>query len=213
MPQSSTHSSGCRRARVTSIRYAVSKTSGNAAASSNESPSGNRVDVRRRAPRSARAFVPSPCSPITWIAPSGASTPGLITTRSPGSKPVTPSPSASTTPAPSAPRMRGFGTEGRPLRIQTSRWLSAEARRRISTSPGPGSGSGTSSSTSTSGPPSSWIRTACTGGTLSACARAELERLGRGARARRRRRDARPRRTTGPSGTSASAGRAGSSPT
>ena len=34
--------------------------------------------------------------------------------------------------------MRGFGTEGSPLRIQTSRWFSAEARRRTSTSPGPG---------------------------------------------------------------------------
>ena len=45
-------------------------------------------------------------------------------------------------PAPSAPRIRGFGTDGRPLRIQTSRWLSAEARRRISTSPGPGDGIG-----------------------------------------------------------------------
>src|SRR4051794_27809938 len=85
-----------------------------------------------------------------------------MTTRSPRSKPVTPSPRASTTPAPSAPSMRGFGTEGRPFRIQTSRWLSADACSRISTSPGPAAGSGTSSRTSTSGPPSSWIRTACT---------------------------------------------------
>ena len=86
------------------------------------------------------AFVPSPCSPITWIRPPPASIPGLITTRSPGSRPVTPSPSASTTPAPSAPRIRGFGTDGSPLRIQTSRWFSAEARRRTSTSPAPGHG-------------------------------------------------------------------------
>ena len=34
--------------------------------------------------------------------------------------------------------MRGFGTDGSPLRIQTSRWFSAEARSRMSTSPGPG---------------------------------------------------------------------------
>src|SRR5256886_16065808 len=113
-------------------------------------------------PAISSAFVPSPCSPITWIRPPPASMPGLRTTRSPGSKPLTPSPSASTTPAPSAPRMRGFGTDGIPLRIQTSRWFSAEARRRTSTSPAPGSGSGPSSSTSTSGPPSSWIRTART---------------------------------------------------
>ena len=58
--------------------------------------------------------------------------------------------------------MRGFGTDGSPLRIQTSRWFSAEARRRTSTSPAPACGSGASSSTSTSGPPSSWILTART---------------------------------------------------
>ena len=40
MPQTKTVSPSCSRARVTSIRYAVSKTSGNAAASSNESSSG-----------------------------------------------------------------------------------------------------------------------------------------------------------------------------
>ena len=40
MPQANTHSPSRSAARVTSIRYAVSKTSGNAAASSNESPSG-----------------------------------------------------------------------------------------------------------------------------------------------------------------------------
>ena len=33
-------------------------------------------------------------------------------------------------PAPSAPRMRGFGTDGNPLRIQTSRWLREAARSR-----------------------------------------------------------------------------------
>ena len=58
---------------------------------------------------------------------------------------VDPSPSAATTPAPSAPRIRGFGTEGSPCRIQRSRWLSEAARRRTSTSPGPGVGSSTSS--------------------------------------------------------------------
>jgi hypothetical protein len=40
MPQISTHSSGRSAAFVTSIRHAVSKTSGNAAASTNESSSG-----------------------------------------------------------------------------------------------------------------------------------------------------------------------------
>ena len=42
----------------------------------------------------------------------------------------------STTPAPSAPRIRGFGTEGSPWRSQRSRWLSDAARSRTSTSPG-----------------------------------------------------------------------------
>src|SRR4029453_16592917 len=89
--------------------------------------------------------------------------PGLTTTRSPISNRSVSDPRAATTPAPSAPRIRGFGTEGSPLRIQMSRWLSAAARRATSTSPEPGSGSGISSTTSTSGPPSSWIRTAFTG--------------------------------------------------
>ena len=52
-----------------------------------------------------------------------------MTTRSPGLEAVTPSPSAATMPAPSAPRMRGFGTEGRPWRSQRSRWFSEAARR------------------------------------------------------------------------------------
>src|SRR6266540_5143882 len=159
------------------MRYAVSKTSGNAAASSNVSPSGIGYTFVAGTAISC-AFVPSPCSPITWIVPSPASTPGLITTRSPGSKPATPSPSASTVPAPSAPRIRGFGTEGRPLRTQMSRWLSAEARRRIKTSPGRGSGSGTPSTTSTSGPPSSWIRTASIGRHTIHVRGIDLDRLG-----------------------------------
>ncbi len=48
MPHSNTHSPSRSAARVTSIRYAVSNTSGKAAASSNESPSGNRIHVGRR---------------------------------------------------------------------------------------------------------------------------------------------------------------------
>ena len=67
-----------------------------------------------------------------------SSRPGLITTSSPVAKPSVPSPSASTTPAPSAPRIRGLGAEGRPWRVQMSRWLREAARRRIRTSPGAG---------------------------------------------------------------------------
>src|SRR5919197_1547064 len=100
--------------------------------------------------------------------------PGLITTRSPGEKPAP----DTTTPAPSAPRMRGFGTEGSPLRIQTSRWFNDAARSSTSTCPSAATGSGASSYRSTSGPPSSWIRIACTG-TIFDMTAAELERHAR----------------------------------
>ncbi|TMK58754.1 MAG: tRNA epoxyqueuosine(34) reductase QueG [Actinobacteria bacterium] len=82
--------------------------------------------------------------------------------------------------------MRGFGTEGRPLRIQRSRWLSDAARSSTSTSSGPASGSGTSSYRSTSGPPSWWIRTAFTSQSDHDSCRAAA--AGGGARARRGRR-------------------------
>ena len=134
MPQASTHSPGCTRAFVTSIRYAVSKTSGNAAASSKDSPPGIGWTFARGTAISS-ACVPFMCSPTTEMRPS-CSIPGLMTTRSPVS---------GSTPAPSAPRIRGFGTDGRPRRTNTSRWLSDAARSSTSTSPGPGSGSGASS--------------------------------------------------------------------
>src|SRR6266576_5811645 len=84
--------------------------------------------------------------------------PGFIKTRSPWEKPDP----LSTTPAPSAPRIRGLGADGRPLRTHRSMWLSEVARSRIRTSSGPGTGSGASSYRSTSGPPSSWMRIAFT---------------------------------------------------
>src|SRR5919197_20555 len=118
------------------------------------------------------ACVPSVCSPTTVMRPSPWSRPGLMTTRSPGAKP---SPET-TPPAPSAPRMRGFGTDGSPFRTQTSRWFNEAARNSIRTSPLPGTGSGASSYRSTSGPPSSWMRIAFTG-TIFHMTAAELERL------------------------------------
>ena len=68
IPQISTHSPGCRRAFVTSMRYAVSKTSGKAAASSNERSSGIGWTALRGTATSS-AYVPSRCSPRTWIPP------------------------------------------------------------------------------------------------------------------------------------------------
>ena len=79
------------------------------------------MDVVARAPRSARRAC-RPSSRRRCASSRRATIPGLITTRS--SVPAI-------TPAPSAPRIRGFGTDGRPLRIQTSRWLSDAARSSI----------------------------------------------------------------------------------
>ena len=129
--------------------------------------------------------------------------PGLMTTRSPV---------PARTPAPSAPRMRGFGTDGSPLRIQTSRWFSdggaeldenlpvrAPDRRRPRSgaprgrrprgceSPSRGHNPRMTRAASLHGSATSW--------------------------ARRRRRGAAPSRTTRPNGTSVSAVRGGSSPT
>ena len=156
MPQISTHSPSWSCALVTSIRYAVSYTSGKAAAVSKSIPS-SRGNTFASGTAISSQWVPSVCSPITVIRPS-CSRPGLITTRSPVS---------TRTPAPSAPRIRGFGTEGKPIRTQRSRWFSDAARSETSTSPGPATGSGTSSYRSTSGPPSSWMRIAFTGTILS----------------------------------------------
>lgn len=83
-------------------------------------------------------------------------------TRCPAPTPVTPSPTASTTPDASTPGISG----GRPARWYTPARTSASARftpaaaTRTSTWPGPATGSGTSTGTSTSGPPNSSIRTA-----------------------------------------------------
>src|SRR6266496_5180702 len=72
--------------------------------------------------------------------------PGLISTRSPGRARVTPAPTASTNPAPSAPMMCGNreSAPGSPCATNRSRWFSAAAWTAIRTCPGPGGpGSGT----------------------------------------------------------------------
>jgi hypothetical protein len=77
-------------------------------------------------------------------------------TRSPTSKRVTPSPSASTVPATSQPTVNG-GSPMRPpeARVFQSTGLTPAAATRTSTSVGAGSGIGTSTTCRTSGPPSS----------------------------------------------------------
>src|SRR4030066_957941 len=72
--------------------------------------------------------------------------PGFRTTSSPGLTRVTPGPTASMVPAPSAPTTCGSAREipGIPARTKMSRWLSAAALTRTRTCPGPGTGSGRS---------------------------------------------------------------------
>src|SRR4051812_43752858 len=70
--------------------------------------------------------------------------------------PVMYSPTSSITPDTSLPLMCGSLTPGSPLRVQRSRWFSAQALTRISTWSLRRTGSGTSSNFRTSGPPNSW---------------------------------------------------------
>src|SRR3990167_3959524 len=65
-------------------------------------------------------------------------------TWSPGSRSITPSPSASTTPAASWPSTMGVRRGRSPLMMERSEWHSPAAATRTSTSPGPGGASSTS---------------------------------------------------------------------
>ena len=135
--------------------------------------------------------------------------------------PATPSPSPATIPAPSAPRMRGFGTDGRPCRTQTSSRLSEAARSEISTSPAAGAGIGRVLVAQHLGAAvlvdADRLHRAAivpaARGTIRAMRAATLERVGAGARSGRRRSRPRSAPTTTPSGTSASGASAGCSRT
>jgi uncharacterized protein DUF5753 len=74
-------------------------------------------------------------------------------TRSPTATSATPSPSSSTTPAASWPRVCGSSPSIRPLRFFQSLGLTPAARTAIRTWPRPGCGSGRSTISRTSGPP------------------------------------------------------------
>ena len=69
----------------------------------------------------------------------------LAMTRSPTARPVTPSPTAITSPAASCPRIAGSGCGSPPLRAERSEWHTPVARTRIRTCPGPGPTASTSS--------------------------------------------------------------------
>src|SRR5471032_3094001 len=81
-------------------------------------------------------------------------------TRSPTFTSVTPSPTASTIPAPSTPRPDGNGCGYRPVRKYTSMKLRPMASCLTRASPGPGGGSSTSTYSITSGPPTRCMRMA-----------------------------------------------------
>src|SRR3990170_4701237 len=84
-----------------------------------------------------------------------------MTTSSSATTPLTPGPTAETTPAPSEPRTTGsFALP--PRTIHQSRRLSAAATRSTQTWPGPGSGSGRSVRMRPSGPPKACSSTART---------------------------------------------------
>ena len=129
--------------------------------------------------------------------------PGLMTTRS--SVPAI-------TPAPSAPRMRGFGTDGSPLRIQTSRWFIDAARSSTSTSPVAGHRIVDVLVAEHLGPAVLVDADRFHAGRILACARRTFAGWVRSWVWTPSASPA-PRRTRRPSGTSASAARAGSSPT
>src|SRR4051812_9802028 len=102
---------------------------------------------------SARELPISAKAPSRW----------RLMTRSPGLKRVTPSPTATISPAPSLPGMKGGS--GRnwyfPASIRTSTYCTPRAWMRTCTSPAPGgAGSGNSRSASTSGPPNASQTTA-----------------------------------------------------
>ena len=124
----STLSPGRSAARVTSMRHAVRPTSGNAAAFSGVRFFGaGKTFARGTAIFSAN--VPETCSPRMrkstqrLVSPARQNShvpserPGWITTGSPGERPDTPAPTASTVPYPSAPGTCGnaIGTAGDPV--------------------------------------------------------------------------------------------------
>src|SRR5690606_4097176 len=150
-PGISTVSPFRRRARST-IRSAVAVTRPNEPATSQLNPAGlGSTFLAGTTTYSAK--VPVWCSPRIpnsshWVISSCRhrshiphERDGSMTTSSPTSTPSTPSPTASTTPAPSAPRMWGrCDGAGSPWLTHRSRWLSPVARKSIRTWPGPGSG-------------------------------------------------------------------------
>src|SRR5437867_3756269 len=168
-PMTSTSCPGPTRPCVTTIRQAVMLVRTNDAASSYFTCAGRgRTLSARTATSSARP--PGTCSPRMPYFTHRLSSPaaqnsqrsqvrlGLTATRSPTFTPDTAAPTSTTSPAMSQPVQKGRGvlSAGIPSRTKRSRWFSAHALTRTSTSCGLILGSATSSYLSLSGPPNSW---------------------------------------------------------
>ena len=133
--------------------HAVRNTRGRAAACGKSRPAGWGTPLAARAVTYSRQ-PPSKVSPrIPYSRHSGSfpdrhalhrphERPGATTTRSPAAIPVTPGPSASTSPATSQPGTIGSGNlwPATPRRTQRSRWLSPTARTAHPDLAGPGLG-------------------------------------------------------------------------
>ncbi len=135
------------------IDQAVSADRGKAAHSCQEIPAG-RARSCASGTTTASAQVPSRVSPRIPYSEQSMSSPAAQRAQTPQERPgasttsvsrwvsETPSPIASTIPAPSHPGINGSGNwcPETPFRTHRSRWLSAAAFSRTRTSPGPGSG-------------------------------------------------------------------------
>src|SRR5664280_3188511 len=168
MPWISTVSPGANFALVMSMRHAVRNVRPNAPASAQDRCAGF-AESDAAGTLTYSPNVPSRCSPRMRKPTQSDSSPraqnshlpqerpGLMTTSSHADQPVTPSPTAATVPAPSAPPMWGSATgiPGMPFRTDRSRWFSAAAWTLTTTSPAPGAGSGRSPNASRAGSP--WL--------------------------------------------------------
>src|SRR5579859_22234 len=176
--RTSTSSPGRTSPRVTTHRHAVQYEVDPAAAVVKSTPGGigSRLAAGTATYSAKPPCVCSPkirysghivCSPRAQYSQRPHDSGPKTTTRLPGRTPAVPDPTASTSPAMSAPVMTGYSRSfhgntgcGGPVRAQTSIRFIAQARTRTSASPACKSGTGTRSTETTSGPPRPWTTAA-----------------------------------------------------
>src|SRR5436309_11507654 len=168
-PMTSTSWPGPTLPWVTTMRHAVMLVRTQDAASSSFTWAGSGSTLSARTATSS-ARPPGTCSPRMPYFTHRLSSPaaqnsqrsqvrfGFTATRSPTFTPCAAAPTSTTSPAMSQPVQKGRGvlSAGIPSRTKRSRWFSAHALTRTSTSCGLILGSATSSYLSLSGPPNSW---------------------------------------------------------